>query len=124
MKRLIYSPFAYSQPGSGSAWCWLYVVEIRGVCYVIFSEDRDYRGPSITNGIEFAIREYHRKAEMNRWPECAGLVYVEHYDEQPGVFDLVTLRADGTGPDWRTAPDPLAWDLVEALGIWEGICLT
>lgn len=105
-------PLNYSFPHNRLAWCWLDVIERDGVFYVLLTEDAEYKGPSITNGVEFAIHEYHRLADLYYWPEPLGLVYVEHYEGSDDGPDEVILTNTGDRPSWVRLADDIAWDLL------------
>lgn len=107
---------AYLHAPMRLSWCWLDWLTVNGRLHVIFSEPEGSKHPSITNGIEHAIREYHRIADLYGWPEPSDLVYVEHWTEPEVTFDLVKLDGHGKEPEWFHIDEEATWGMAEAMG--------
>src|SRR4029453_4052302 len=103
--------------------CWLDFVYFDRLWYVVFSQDPDHMGTSVTNGIEAAIAAYHRLADLYNWPEPVDLQYVEHYRDGRMEFDLVTLVCKERVPIWQPAEEHVCWALASALGELDAIWL-
>lgn len=80
---------------------------------VVFTQLDEYKGCSITNSVESAIKEFCLCQEI----EIENSTFIERYEYKSNILDLIIL--EGNKPIWKRLDDLKTLDVLDAIDFGE-----